>query len=81
MPNSPSQMIPDILNWRKVCGSIRSRKGNNKAKTVLGHLCRMRPSIVVLKNGSWEPLHEWQHMGLQDAMDIPLGCYGVLDQY
>ncbi|GFW04693.1 hypothetical protein TNCV_3897451 [Trichonephila clavipes] len=32
-------------------------------------------SIVLLKNGSWEPLHEWQHMWLQNVMDIPLGCH------
>ncbi|GFV94900.1 uncharacterized protein TNCV_1028981 [Trichonephila clavipes] len=35
----------------------------------------MRPSIVLLEKGSWEPLHQWQHMWLQDVMDIPLGCH------
>ncbi|GFY48646.1 uncharacterized protein TNIN_192381 [Trichonephila inaurata madagascariensis] len=33
----------------------------------------MRSSIVLLKNDSWKPLHAWQHMWLQDVMDIPLG--------
>ncbi|GFX23767.1 hypothetical protein TNCV_3597091 [Trichonephila clavipes] len=61
--------------------TCRQRKGSNSAETVLRHHCRVRPSIDLLKNGSWEPLHEWQHMWLQDVMDIPLGCHGATDQY
>ncbi|GFW58504.1 hypothetical protein TNCV_718051 [Trichonephila clavipes] len=26
MPNSPSEMIPDMLDWRQIWGSIRPRK-------------------------------------------------------
>ncbi|GFT70563.1 hypothetical protein TNCV_1133221 [Trichonephila clavipes] len=81
MPNSQSQMIPDMLDWRQIWGSGRPRKGSKSAETVLLHPCRMKLSIVLLKNGSWEPLHEWQHMWLQDVMDIPLGCHGAMDQY
>ncbi|GFV34406.1 hypothetical protein TNCV_1776951 [Trichonephila clavipes] len=77
MPNSPFQMIPDMLNWRQIWGPGRPRKGSNSVETVLSHTCRVKPSIVLLKNGSWESLHEWQHMWLQDVMDIPL----VTDQY
>ncbi|GFW77711.1 hypothetical protein TNCV_134021 [Trichonephila clavipes] len=44
-------------------------------------LCRVRLSIVLMKNGFWEPLQEWQHMWLQDVMDIPLGCHVANDQY
>ncbi|GFV36708.1 hypothetical protein TNCV_1033841 [Trichonephila clavipes] len=87
MPNSPTQMIPDMLDWRQIWGSRRPRKGSNSAKKVLSSQeelckpCRVRPSIVLLKNGSWEPLHEWQHMCLQDVMDITLGCHGTTNQY
>ncbi|GFW62828.1 hypothetical protein TNCV_4451771 [Trichonephila clavipes] len=81
MPNSPSQMIQDMLDWRQIWGSGRPRKGSNSVETVLGHLSRVRPSMVLLKNDSWEPLHEWQHMWLQDVMDIPLGYHGATDQY
>ncbi|GFV30009.1 uncharacterized protein TNCV_3100861 [Trichonephila clavipes] len=35
MPNSPSQIIPDMLDWRQIWGSVRSRKGNNSAETSL----------------------------------------------
>ncbi|GFV80761.1 hypothetical protein TNCV_4619221 [Trichonephila clavipes] len=35
LPNSPSQMIPDMLNWRQIWGSGRSRKGSKGAETVL----------------------------------------------
>ncbi|GFX72963.1 hypothetical protein TNCV_2814031 [Trichonephila clavipes] len=65
-------MIPDMLDWRQVWGSGMLRKGSNDP-------CRVRPSIVLLKNGSWEPLHEWQHMWLQDVMHMPLGCHGATD--
>ncbi|GFV43092.1 hypothetical protein TNCV_5027821 [Trichonephila clavipes] len=78
--NSPSQIISDMLDCREIWGSGRPRKGSNCAKTVLGHPCRLRPSIVLLKNGFWEPLHEWQHMWLQDIMGIPLCCHGAMDQ-
>ncbi|GFT53995.1 hypothetical protein TNCV_153561 [Trichonephila clavipes] len=70
MPNSPSQITPDMLEWRQFWGSGRPRKGSNSAETVLRHPCPVRPSIILLKNGSWEPLHEWQHMWLQDAMCV-----------
>ncbi|GFT49078.1 e3 ubiquitin-protein ligase RNF13 [Trichonephila clavipes] len=70
MSKLPSQMIPDMLNWRQIWGSIRPRKGSNSAETVLRHPCHVRPSIFLLKNGSWEPLQEGQHMWLQDIMDM-----------
>ncbi|GFX08356.1 hypothetical protein TNCV_3268451 [Trichonephila clavipes] len=81
MPSSPSHMIPDVLVWRQIWGSDRQRKGSNSAETVLRHPYCVRPSIVWLKNGSWEPLHEWQHMWLLDVMDIPLGFHGATDHY
>ncbi|GFV02876.1 hypothetical protein TNCV_3610051 [Trichonephila clavipes] len=46
MPNSPSQMIPDRLDWRQIWGSGRSNKGSNSADTVLGHPCHVRPTII-----------------------------------
>ncbi|GFW31190.1 uncharacterized protein TNCV_2577721 [Trichonephila clavipes] len=33
--NSPSHMIPDMLDWRRIWGSSRPRKGSNSAETVL----------------------------------------------
>ncbi|GFV54630.1 uncharacterized protein TNCV_3578831 [Trichonephila clavipes] len=33
MPNSPSQMIPDKLDWRQMWGSGRPRKDSNSAET------------------------------------------------
>ncbi|GFU83316.1 hypothetical protein TNCV_3739271 [Trichonephila clavipes] len=81
MPSSALQMTPGMLDWRQIWRSGRSRKGSNSAGIVLWHLCRVKLSIVLLENGSWDPLHEWQHMWLQDVMDIPLGCHGVTDQY
>ncbi|GFV39023.1 hypothetical protein TNCV_965891 [Trichonephila clavipes] len=81
MLNSMSQMIPDMLDWRQIWGSDRPRKGSNSAEAVLLHPCCVRPSIVLLKNGSWELLHEWQNMWLQDIMDLLLGCHGVTNQY
>ncbi|GFW48891.1 hypothetical protein TNCV_3900891 [Trichonephila clavipes] len=80
MPYSPSQVIPDILDWRHIWGSGRPKKGSNNAETVLRHPCRMRWSIVWLKIGSREPLHEWQHIWLQDVMYIPLDGHGATDQ-
>ncbi|GFU79318.1 hypothetical protein TNCV_2138411 [Trichonephila clavipes] len=73
-------MIPDLLDWRQIWGSGWPRKGSNSAKTVLGHPCRVSPSIVLLKSGSWELLHEWQHMWLQDVMDIQPGYHGPMDE-
>ncbi|GFV06746.1 uncharacterized protein TNCV_1611591 [Trichonephila clavipes] len=35
MPNSPSQMIPDMLDQKQIWGSGRPRKGSNNAETVL----------------------------------------------
>ncbi|GFV75519.1 hypothetical protein TNCV_1483631 [Trichonephila clavipes] len=35
MPNSPSQMIPDRLDWRQIWGSGRPRKGSNSPETPL----------------------------------------------
>ncbi|GFT34061.1 hypothetical protein TNCV_4385041 [Trichonephila clavipes] len=55
MPNSTSQMIPDMHDWRQIWGSGRPRKGSNGAETDLWHPCRVRRSIVLLKNGSWDP--------------------------
>ncbi|GFW43138.1 uncharacterized protein TNCV_1475331 [Trichonephila clavipes] len=60
MPNSLSQMIQDMLDWRQIWGSGRARKDSNSAETVLWHPCRVRLSIVLFKNGSWEP---WQPCG------------------
>ncbi|GFU65282.1 hypothetical protein TNCV_299811 [Trichonephila clavipes] len=34
MPNSPSQIIPYMLEWRQIWGSARQRKGSNSAKAV-----------------------------------------------
>ncbi|GFV34315.1 hypothetical protein TNCV_4023301 [Trichonephila clavipes] len=81
MPNLPSEIIPDMLDWRQIWGSGRPRKGSNRAEIVLGHPYRARPSIAMLKNGSWESLHEWQHMWLQDVVNILLDCHGATDQY
>ncbi|GFV30676.1 uncharacterized protein TNCV_3931981 [Trichonephila clavipes] len=39
MPNSPSQMIADMLDWRQMLGSGRPRRGNNSVETVLLHPC------------------------------------------
>ncbi|GFX81194.1 hypothetical protein TNCV_1911861 [Trichonephila clavipes] len=58
IPNSPSQKIPDMPNWRQIWGSGRPRKGSNSAETVLPY--RERQNIVLLKNGSRESLHEWK---------------------
>ncbi|GFS62460.1 hypothetical protein TNCV_1262511 [Trichonephila clavipes] len=81
MSTLPSQIIPEMIDWRQIWGSGRSKKGSNSAETVLSHPCCVRPSIVLLKKGlMWEPLHEWKHMWLQDFMDIPLGCHGTTDQ-
>ncbi|GFV08901.1 hypothetical protein TNCV_3821441 [Trichonephila clavipes] len=73
MPNSSSQIISDMLDWRQIWGSGRTRKGSNNSY-------RARPSIVLLKNGSWEPLHEWQHVWLKDVLGIPLGFHCAMDQ-
>ncbi|GFW91473.1 hypothetical protein TNCV_3376371 [Trichonephila clavipes] len=81
MLNSPSQTIPDMFDWNQIWGLGRPRKSSKSAETVLLHPCHVRPSIVLLKKVSWEPLHEWQHMWLQYVMDIPLGCHGATDQY
>ncbi|GFX14613.1 hypothetical protein TNCV_4016111 [Trichonephila clavipes] len=62
----------------------RLEKGSNSgnsAETVLRHPFRVRLSIVFLKNGSWESLHEWQHIWPQEVMDITLGSHGAPDQY
>ncbi|GFW75982.1 hypothetical protein TNCV_351671 [Trichonephila clavipes] len=70
-----------MLDWRQIWGSGRPRKGSNSTETVLCHPCRVGPNIVLLKNGSWKPLHEWQHMFLQDAMVIPMAvmwCLGSI---
>ncbi|GFW79096.1 hypothetical protein TNCV_3631271 [Trichonephila clavipes] len=69
-----------MLDWRQIWGPGRPRKSSNSAETDLRHLCRVRPSIVLLKTGSWEPMHKWKHMWLQDVIDIPLGCLGATDQ-
>ncbi|GFU43835.1 hypothetical protein TNCV_652261 [Trichonephila clavipes] len=81
MPNSSSQMIPDMLDWMQIWGPGNPRKGSNSAETVLLHPSPVRPSIAYLKNGSWEPLHEWQHKWLQDVVDIPLDSHGAMVQY
>ncbi|GFV03459.1 hypothetical protein TNCV_5060001 [Trichonephila clavipes] len=57
-------MIPDMLDWRHICGLGKVKEG---------HLCRVRLSIVLLKNSSWESLYEWQQTWLHDVMDILLG--------
>ncbi|GFS61744.1 uncharacterized protein TNCV_2169651 [Trichonephila clavipes] len=33
MPNSPSEMIPDMSDWRQIWGSDRPRKGSESAET------------------------------------------------
>ncbi|GFW89141.1 hypothetical protein TNCV_2685751 [Trichonephila clavipes] len=40
MPNSSSQIIPDMLDRRQIWESGRTRKGSNSAETVLRHPCR-----------------------------------------
>ncbi|GFW67694.1 hypothetical protein TNCV_3445661 [Trichonephila clavipes] len=35
MPNSPSQMVPDMIDWRQIWGSDRPMKGINNAETAL----------------------------------------------
>ncbi|GFX86161.1 hypothetical protein TNCV_2560431 [Trichonephila clavipes] len=34
-----------------------------------------------MKNGSWEPCPERQHMWLKDVMEVWLGCHFAMDQY
>ncbi|GFX51402.1 hypothetical protein TNCV_3103351 [Trichonephila clavipes] len=50
MNNSPSQMIPDMLEWRQIWGSGRPRKGSDSVKQSCDrHPSCLRPSIVLLK--------------------------------
>ncbi|GFT34361.1 e3 ubiquitin-protein ligase RNF13 [Trichonephila clavipes] len=47
MPNSPSQMIPDMLDWRQFWGLRRPMKDSKSAETVLWHPCRaMAPHTI-----------------------------------
>ncbi|GFW86001.1 uncharacterized protein TNCV_1968091 [Trichonephila clavipes] len=69
-------MIPDIFDWRQIWGLGKPRKGSKSAENVLWHPCRVRPSIVLFKNGSWEPLHEGQHMWLQYIMVTRINTKG-----
>ncbi|GFT50980.1 hypothetical protein TNCV_1174091 [Trichonephila clavipes] len=66
VPNNPR-----YDDWRQIWGSGSPRMGSNIAEILLS--CEAEHGIV--KNGSWEPLYEWQHMWLQDVMDIPLECH------
>ncbi|GFW69579.1 ATP-binding cassette sub-family A member 2 [Trichonephila clavipes] len=43
----------DMLDWRQIWGYSRPRKVSNSVEKVLRHPCHVRPSIVLLKNGSW----------------------------
>ncbi|GFV83331.1 hypothetical protein TNCV_1900571 [Trichonephila clavipes] len=52
MPNSPSQMIKDMLDWREIWGSGSPRKGRNSAETVLWHPCHVE------KLHGWNPIKE-----------------------
>ncbi|GFX69659.1 hypothetical protein TNCV_1770281 [Trichonephila clavipes] len=73
MPNSPSKSS-------QICSvgdKSWDRANLGRVVTVWRLSCHVRPSIVLLKNVSWESIHEWQHMKLQDDMDIPLGCHVV----
>ncbi|GFW62068.1 hypothetical protein TNCV_1684991 [Trichonephila clavipes] len=70
---------PDMLDWRQMWGSGRPKIGSNSTETVRRLPCCLRPCIVLLINDSWEQLHEWQHLGLQDVMDVPLGYHGSSD--
>ncbi|GFW46190.1 hypothetical protein TNCV_4210691 [Trichonephila clavipes] len=45
-----------MLDRRQIWGSGRPRKSGNSAETVLLQACCVKPSIVLLKNGSGEPL-------------------------
>ncbi|GFV10976.1 hypothetical protein TNCV_4707381 [Trichonephila clavipes] len=80
MLNSPCQIIPDILIGDKSRDRAGQRRVGNSGRQSCDIPCRVRLSIVLFKNGSWEPLHERHYMWLQDVTDIPLGCYGAMDQ-
>ncbi|GFU51012.1 uncharacterized protein TNCV_4462041 [Trichonephila clavipes] len=54
MPNSPSQMVLDILDWRQISGSGRTRKGSNSAETVFLHPCRVGAKATT-RNGRRDP--------------------------
>ncbi|GFX11085.1 uncharacterized protein TNCV_4503001 [Trichonephila clavipes] len=41
MPNSPSQMSPNMLDWRQIWGSDRPMKGSNSVDTILCHPSRI----------------------------------------
>ncbi|GFS66436.1 uncharacterized protein TNCV_3856861 [Trichonephila clavipes] len=48
MPNSPFQLIPDMLDWRQICGSGRPRKSINSDDIVLSPLpCEAEHYLVV----------------------------------
>ncbi|GFT19787.1 hypothetical protein TNCV_4992511 [Trichonephila clavipes] len=76
VPNDPRYARLEIN-----MGITKAKEELRQSSESLVKPCRMRPSLVLLKNGSWEPLQEWKHMWLQDVMDIPLGCHGATDQY
>ncbi|GFX70985.1 uncharacterized protein TNCV_1689681 [Trichonephila clavipes] len=43
MPNPPSQMIPDMLDWRQIWGSSKPRKSSNSNGTpAVGAVCRCK---------------------------------------
>ncbi|GFY21396.1 hypothetical protein TNCV_3994401 [Trichonephila clavipes] len=50
MPNSPSQIIPDILDWRQIWGSGRQRKGSNTVELALAEMAphTITPAVGVV---------------------------------
>ncbi|GFS54875.1 uncharacterized protein TNCV_3576051 [Trichonephila clavipes] len=56
MPNSPSQMIPDMLDWRQIRGSGRPRiVPSSSAETVLRYACFQFPPTFLHSKRS----HRW----------------------
>ncbi|GFT04499.1 hypothetical protein TNCV_1930081 [Trichonephila clavipes] len=43
----------------RVSAGFEPEKGGNVAEVDLWHPCCVGPSIVLLKNGFWDPCHEW----------------------
>ncbi|GFU51120.1 hypothetical protein TNCV_2549271 [Trichonephila clavipes] len=72
---------PRYAGLETCLGIGKTKEEYEKCKYSLVTPLPCEPSIVLFKNGSWEPFHEWQHMWLEDVIDIPLGCHGATDQY
>ncbi|GFX51429.1 uncharacterized protein TNCV_3103621 [Trichonephila clavipes] len=52
MPNSPSQMIPDMLNWRQIWVSGRPRKGSDIQFPCARHHSKRRRRLAGVKSST-----------------------------